>query len=243
MPELSEIVGRIRPVPLFRGLDSAALQRVARAAEQREVEAGHFFFRQDSLADAVYVLHLGRVKLTQSTPEGHQVVLRVVGPGGMLGPTAVFDGLQYPTTAQAVRWCQAFAWSGKTMAALMEDCQHIALNALGDVTAQLRDQQERYRELATEHVERRVAQALIRLVGQAGWKTEDGVLIDMPLSHQDVGEMTGTTLYTVSRILRRWQRDGLVGVGRQRITILDSAGLAAIASDLKNGSARRATHS
>ena len=179
------------------------------------------------------------MKLTQSTPEGHQVVLRVVGPGEMFGPTAVFDGLQYPASAQAVRWCQAFAWNGKTMAALMEDCPRIARNALGDLTAQLRDLQERYRELATERVDRRVAQALIRLVGQAGWKTEDGVLIDMPLSHQDLAEMTGTTLYTVSRILRRWQRDGLVSVGRQRVTVLDSEGLVAIAGDLKNLTARR----
>ena len=231
MPELFQIVRRLQQVRLFRDLGSADLQAVGRAAQQREVDAGRFFFRQDSLADVVYVLHVGRVKLTESTPEGHQVVLRFIGPGEMFGPAAVFEGQRYPVSAQAVRWCQVFAWNGKTMAALMESCPRLALNALRDLTARLRDLQERYGELATERVERRVAHALIRLAGEAGWKTEDGVLIDMPLSRQDLAEMTGTTLYTVSRILSGWQREGLLDIGRQRVTILDSQGLIAIAAD------------
>ncbi len=233
MPELFHIVRRLQQVRLFRQLGPGDLQTVARAAQQREVDAGRFFYRQGSTADDVYVLHLGRVKLTQSTPEGHQVVLRFIGPGEMFGPMAVFEGQPYPVSAQAVRWCQALAWNGKTMAALMESCPRIALNALRDLSGRLRDLQECYRELATERVERRVAHALIRLAGWAGWKTEDGVLIDMPLSRQDLAEMTGTTLYTVSRILSGWQRDGLLDLGRERVTILDSQGLIAIGADLQ----------
>jgi CRP-like cAMP-binding protein len=129
------------------------------------------------------------------------------------------------------------------MAALMDQYPRIARNALSDVTARLRDLQERYRELATERVERRVAQALIRLAGQAGWKTERGVLIDMPLSRQDLAQMTGTTLYTVSRTLSGWQRHGLLEIGRQRVRILDFPGIVAIASDLQQVAAKRAGRS
>ena len=117
----------------------------------------------------------------------------------------------------------------------------IAISALRELTARLQDLRERYRELATERVERRVAHALIRLAGQAGWKTEDGVLIEMPLSRQDLAEMTGTTLYTVSRILCGWQRDGMLDIGRQRVIILDSAGLIAIAADLQKMKTERSS--
>ncbi len=239
VPELFEVVRRLQQVRLFRELGPGELQAVGRAAQQREVDAGRLFFRQGAMADVVYVLHLGRVKLTQSTPEGHQVVQRFIGPGEMFGPMALFEDQPYPASAQAVRWCQALVWSGKTMAGLMENCPRLALNALGDLTARLRDLQERYRELATERVERRVAHALIRLADRAGWKTEDGVLIDMPLSRQDLAEMTGTTLYTVSRMLSGWQRNGLLDIGRQRVTILDSQGLIAIAADLQNVTTKR----
>ena len=196
MPELLELVRHLQDVHLFAGLGQSELQRIARVAQWREVDRGRFFFQQGSTADVVYALHLGRVKLIQSTPEGQHVVLRFVGPGEMFGPTAILAGQVFPVSAQAVRWCQAICWSGKTMARLMEGCPRIALNALSDLTARLKELQERYRELATERVERRVAHALIRLAGRAGWKTEDGLLIDMPLSHQDLAEMTGTTLYT-----------------------------------------------
>ncbi len=243
MPELFEVVRRLQQVHLFAGLAPSELQEAARIAQWREVDRGQFFFQQGSTADVVYTLYLGRVKLIQSTPEGQQVMLRFIGPGEMFGPTAIVAGQLFPVSAQAVRWSQAVCWNGKVMARLMEDCPRIALNALSDLTARLKELQERYRELATERVERRVAHALIRLAGQAGWKTEDGILIDMPLSREDLAEMTGTTLYTVSRMLSGWQRDGLLDIGRQRVTILDSHGLMAIAADLHKVTTKRSSRS
>ena len=209
MPELAQAIRLLLEVPLFRGLDSTELSAVATAAQSYRVESGEFFFQQGATADIIYVLQQGRVKLTQSTPEGLHIVFRFIGPGELFGPMSAFEGQVYPVSAQAVRWCRALCWKGRTMAALMETYPRIAISALRELTARLQDLRERYRELATERVERRVAHALIRLAGQAGWKTEHGVLIDMPLSRPDLAEMAGTTLYTVSRILCGWQRDGL----------------------------------
>jgi CRP/FNR family transcriptional regulator, nitrogen oxide reductase regulator len=75
--------------------------------------------------------------------------------------------------------------------------------------------------MSTEQVERRVAHALLRIARQAGRKVEAGVQIDFPITRQDVGEMTGTTLHTVSRILSGWEGQGWVECGRQRIVIRD----------------------
>ena len=72
-----------------------------------------------------------------------------------------------------------------------------------------------------EQVERRIAHALLRLVQQSGRKVEAGVEIDFPISRQDVAEMTGATLYTVSRVLSAWEEKGLVAGGRQKITLRD----------------------
>lgn len=239
MPELSHAIRLLQEVPLFRGLDAVGLSAVARAAQSCRIERGEYFFKQEAIADIVYVLHHGRVKLIQATPEGLHVVFRFLGPGELFGPMAAFEGQVYPVSAQAVRWCQALCWKGPTMAALMETYPRIAINAVRELAARLRSLRDLYRELATERVERRVAHALLRLADQAGWKTEHGVLIDMPLSRQDLAEMTGTTLYTVSRILSGWQRDGLLDIGRQRVTILDSPGLIAIAADLPKVKAER----
>jgi CRP-like cAMP-binding protein len=91
---------------------------------------------------------------------------------------------------------------------------------------------DRYQELVTERVEQRLARALLRLARQAGQRSEQGVLIGFPLSRENLADMTGTTLYTVSRILSSWEHQGLVEAGRERVLIRRPHALVAIAEDL-----------
>jgi len=80
-----------------------------------------------------------------------------------------------------------------------------------------------------EQVQQRVAHALLKLVKQAGKKTEEGILIDFPISRQDIAEMTGTTLHTVSRLLSAWEDQGLVKSERQKVTVVEPHRLLLIA--------------
>jgi CRP-like cAMP-binding protein len=97
----------------------------------------------------------------------------------------------------------------------------LAVNTLQTVGQRLQEAHTRVIEMTTEEVERRIAHALLRLVKQAGRKVESGIEIDFPISRQDVAEMTGTTLHTVSRVLSAWEQQGLVESGRQRIIVRD----------------------
>jgi CRP-like cAMP-binding protein len=95
----------------------------------------------------------------------------------------------------------------------------------------LQETHTRVLEMSTQQVERRVAHALLRLARQAGRKVEQSVEIDFPISRQDIAEMTGTTLHTVSRTLSAWERQGLIESGRQRIVLRDPHRLFALAED------------
>jgi CRP-like cAMP-binding protein len=114
----------------------------------------------------------------------------------------------------------------------METHPTVAINAVRFIAERLHDLQRRYRQLMTERVERRVARALLRLVRDAGRRLATGVEIDFPVSRQDIAEMTGTTLYTVSRLMSSWEERGILGGGRQRIVLLKPHALVAIAEDL-----------
>ena len=229
---MSEAPAFAKPVALFAGLEPGALPRIRAAAHVRTVEAGVVFFREGDPAAAFFVLDAGSVKLTQLTAEGHQVVLRLVAPGDAFGGVAAFGGTTYPITAEAVTEATAFEWPGPVMADLMDRYPRLALNALRFVAARLHELQVQYRQLATEKVERRVARALLRLVQQAGRRVEAGVLIDLPLSRDDIAQMTGTTLYTVSRIISHFEARGIVEAGRQRMVIRDARALLNVADDL-----------
>jgi CRP-like cAMP-binding protein len=218
--------------PTFQDVDMDALQAVLRVAHHRQVEHDAFFFHQGDTATTFYVLAQGEVKLTQVTPEGHQMLMRFAGPGECFGGVAALRRAVYTLSAQAVEDCLALAWDGETLAGLVERYPRITLNMLEVVAGHYRRLLDRYQELATERVERRVARALLRLARQVGQKEEDGVLIGLPLSREDLAEMTGTTLYTVSRILSGWEHQGLVEAGRERVFIRDPHALVAIAEDL-----------
>lgn len=195
---------------------------------------GEFLFHQGEPAVAFYVIIEGRVRLSQVTPEGHQVIIRFVGPGDGLGIIVVLSNTTYPLAAEAVADTTALRWGYEAAIELMAEFPRLALNGMRLVAGRFQDLQNRYRELATERVEQRVARALMRLARQTGKRTEEGVLLDLPLSRQDLGEMTGTTLYTVSRILSGWEQAGLITSGRERIVICNPHGLVAIAEDLPN---------
>jgi len=89
------------------------------------------------------------------------------------------------------------------------------------VGSRLQDAHTRVVEMSTEQVDRRVAHALLKLVNQTGRRMDEGVLIDFPISRQDIAEMTGTTLHTVSRLLTAWEEQGLVKSGRQKVTVTE----------------------
>lgn len=229
---MTDDAGVLGKVPLFHGLSGAALAELASAARVREAPQGHTFFHEGSPADSFFVVRGGTVKLTQLAPDGQLVVLRLIGPGDAFGGAAAFGGGAYPATAEAVNEASAFEWTGSQIAAMMERHPKLAINVARFIAARLHDLQAQYRQLATEKVERRIARALLRLVQQAGRRVEGGVTIDLPLSREDIAQMTGTTLYTVSRVLSRWEAGGVVESERQRVTVVAPHALVKIADEL-----------
>ncbi len=222
----------LQRVGLFQGIAPADLARIAQAARRRQIPAGTFLFHQGDPAEVIYIPVRGRLKLTQITPEGHEVILRYVGVGEMTGATAVFGDTAYPASAETLEEAIVLGWNNATMIQLIGQYPCLGLNILHLLSVRLQELQDRLREMSTERVERRIARTLLRLVSQLGRKAETGVLIDLPLSRQDLANMTGTTLYTVSRVLSRWEEEGIVAAGREKVLIKHPPDLVVIAEDL-----------
>jgi CRP-like cAMP-binding protein len=222
----------LRAAELFRDLDPPALAAIAGTARRRNVRAGAYLFRQDDPATVLYVLARGSVKLTQINPDGEQILLRVVGVGETFGAGAPLGHMRYPATAQAAEPSVVLLWDGPTMLALMERFPQLAINTVRVLADRVHEFQDRYRELATERVERRVARALLRLARQVGRRVDGGVLIALPFSRQDLAEMTGTKRFTVSRIFSEWDQRGIIESGRERVLIKQPHALVVIAEDL-----------
>lgn len=217
---------------VFAGLESSAYDDILNHVKVRYLPKGLQIFRQGEACDTCHALIDGRVKIQQAGSDGQRVVVRYVGPREMFGILAMFLPGGYPGDAIAVNDSVAIVWSADSMRGLMMRYPAIAMNALANLGHRLSDLQLRMRELSTQRVERRIANALIRLMHQAGRTVAGGVEIDFPISRQNVAEMTGTTLHTVSRILSAWEGQGVIESGRQHVLIRQPHQLMAIADDL-----------
>lgn len=218
--------------PVFHGLTPEELRSVRTSARSRMLRRGEVLFSQGDPATHAYVLEAGRMRLVQVFPDGRAVIHRILTPGEFFGGIAALGEARYPVSAEALEDSMVLGWSGEAMQRLLLRHPRVALNLLRLQARRIEELQERVQELISERVERRVARAVLRLARQAGRRTEEGILIDLPLSREDLANLTGTTLFTTSRILSRWERQGIVFAGRQRLVIRIPHALVEIAEDL-----------
>jgi CRP-like cAMP-binding protein len=215
--------------PTFAGMSPEALDEVLAQAAPLRLPKGEAAFRQGERADRFFLLLHGRLRVTRLNPQGQQMVVRFIAPGDMFGVAMAIQVEAYPGTATAAVDSLALAWPNSVWSDLLTRHPGLAVNTMQSLGARLQDSQKRILDLSTQHVEQRIAGAVLQLAQQAGRKTEEGLLIDFPLSRQDLAEMIGTTLHTVSRTLSAWEEIGLVESGRQRVVVRDMAALQALA--------------
>jgi len=208
-------------LPLFAGLEPAELDTILSEARSVRYGKGSPVFEQGEDAQSFFLLLHGHVRASKMTAAGQQVVVRYVTPGEIFGVAMAIGLSKYPATATAVDDSVVLTWPSAAWPRLVAQHPALATNTLQTVGTRLQESHTRVIEMSTQQVERRVAHALLRLAKQAGRKVEQGVEIDFPISRQDIAEMTGTTLHTVSRTLSSWEQQGLIESGRQRIVLCD----------------------
>lgn len=222
----------ILKIPLFQGATESDIEQLITAAHREHLRAGEFFFLQGDPAERMYVLLKGRVKLSQDGPDGQQVLIRVITPVSLFALVALTTASQYLVTAQAAEDSLALYWTRRELMDFVIRIPKMAQNAMLIMADRLQEIQERFRQVTTERVEQRLAHTLIRLAAQSGKKVKEGILIDLTLTRQDLAQMSGTTLYTASRMLSKWEEQALVIAGRERVIIRNPHGLARIVEDV-----------
>lgn len=211
----------VRELPVFSGMEAAAFDRLIEQSTYKSIPQGRIVFQQGEEARLFYILVQGRLKVTQVTADGQQIIVRVVNPGDLFGFALALGRHDYPGTPLALVDSSVLAWPMDLMTEFMARHPTLAVKTMQMIGSRLDAAHSRIREISTQEVEQRVAHAVIRLVKEAGVKDDTGIRIDFPVSRQDIAELTGTTLHTVSRIISQWQGKGWVEGGRKSLLIRD----------------------
>jgi CRP-like cAMP-binding protein len=228
----SERLELVTGVGLFRDLPEGVRQEIAAGLRARAVDRDRVVFLVGKPASAVHFLAQGRVKVIRETDDGREVILRVIGPGEMFGASGIWGEAVYPATAVAIEDSVVLRMPAGRFASLMSSQPALGHALVRELGSRLREAEARILELQTERVERRIARVLIRLANKTGVKTAEGIEIGFPLSRQELADLVGSTLGTVSRTLSGWDQRGYVVAGRERVVLVKPHRLVAIADEL-----------
>jgi len=205
---------RLTAMEIFAGLPQPALRRIAASGRVRRLAAQTRVFSQGNAPARAHVVIDGAVRILQTGRDGEQALMRFIAPGEMFGAVALFTDGRYPADAVTMVETLEVSWSEPELLALTRCYPDLAINALRIVGRRLR-----------------IAHALVRLARQGGHDTPNGTRIAFPLRRKDVADISGTTLYTASRILTSWEKTGLLQNEHRHLTLLEPGRLLCIAED------------
>lgn len=211
----------------FEGVPPGMLDELRQAATPRTLLPGEALFREEDACTHLWAIASGRVRIWRTSPRGAAMIIHVLGPGDLPGCAALFAGMPYPASATAIDEVQALGWPAERARALLAANAVLAANALRIMAGRNEEMLQRLHDVSSQPVETRLARAVLRLVAER--RGDDEARATVLGSRQELAELAATTLHTVSRIISRWERGGVVLGLRGRIDVLRPAELAKIA--------------
>lgn len=218
-------------LPAFAGLSGDDTDAILAHARSSRFPKDSEIFSQDEEARQFFLLLSGHIRVVRATPDGEQVIARYINEGELFGIAVAMGRTTYPASAVAAVDSLVLTWPNSVWQDLQSRFPNFGAHAYRTIGARLQDTQSRVVEMSTQQVEQRIASAVLRLVQQAGRRTDEGVEIDFPITRQEIAEMTGSTLHTVSRLMSAWEEEGIVRSGRQKVIVTDPHALMLVAEN------------
>jgi CRP/FNR family cyclic AMP-dependent transcriptional regulator len=184
---------------------------------------------QGDVGDGLYVLTGGMVKVTVAAETGTQTTLAIRSRGDLIGEFAVLDGMRRTATARAVGMVGAIRISRPGFAAFGQRYPAAQATITRSLVAKMRSATERHAAERTWGARERLAQVIYELAVGYGAPGDNGVvLIPLPLTQMELGELAGVAVSTTERVLGELRKEGVIATGYREIAVRDMDFLGAI---------------
>lgn len=219
---MSDIVEVLRKVPLFSGLDKEDLNALAAIVTRKEFAKRDTLFHQGDPGDEFMILTEGSVKVELMNSEGKELTLTILTPFQFLGELALLDDVPRSATVVSMEQSVLLSINKRDFAKVLETYPRMSIPMLRQLTRRVRVLTDDIASMAFLDSYSRVTRKILNLAEEMGQEMADGhILIDRPLTHQQLANLVGTTRETVTKILNEMKDNGLLDIRRHRITILD----------------------
>lgn len=221
-----DVAKTLPSIPLFAGLSPAQYEAITRIAVRRSFPKGETIFSEGDEGTGFYVVLTGRVKICKVSVEGKEQILHLFGSGEPFGEVSVFTGQGFPADAVTAVDTTLLFFQRSAFVGLIRRDPALALNMLAQLSLRLRYFAGLIEDLSLKEVPGRLAKYLLYLSAEGS----DG-RISLDVSKGQLAALLGTIPETLSRILTKMNRQGLIKSQGAQIRIIDREGLETLASE------------
>ncbi len=213
-------ISLLRQVPLFEGLDDEQLDAIALVTITRRFDKHQVIILAEEEGDALFIISSGQVKVSIVSEDGREVILSLLGTGSVFGELSLLDGKPRSANVVATENTDLYMLRRSDFLQLVYKVPQIAVGLLAELAARLRKTDRKIGGLALLDVTSRISETLLQLADEHGTETDGGVLLKSRPTHQQIANMSGTTRETVSRVLKRLEKQGYISTEGRTITIV-----------------------
>lgn len=210
----------LKKTHFFSSLPEPGLREINRFFSEERYQRDDYIIFEGDLAEWLYIVMEGRVKLLQHSDTGKDIILQIYTPGDMFGEAALFDRKPYSASAQAMEPSTILKMSRKDFLLFFGRHPFVATEMIVELGRQLREAQDTIKSLAVDRVEQRIAHILLKLADKVGVAEKAGVMINLSLTRQDLADMAGTTVETAIRVMSRFTKSKILKPVNGKIFLL-----------------------
>jgi len=222
---MTEVGELLRRVPFLAALDEADRKALASAAKRRRFRRGEAIFHKDDPGESLFIVEKGSVRIFLVSPQGSDLTLAVLGAGDFFGDMALLDGKPRSASAAALQQTETVVLDRADFTAVIRSRPHAAMAVLAAVAGRVREANEMAGDLAFLDVGGRLAKKLLELAEAHGVERPGGILLDVPLTQEELANMVGVTRESVNRHLAMLRRKGVIGGEGRRFVVRDAEAL------------------
>jgi CRP/FNR family transcriptional regulator len=209
-------------VPIFSGLISEELSKVANLIVKKKYEKGELIIMEGSYSDNLIIIDQGQVKVFRYTIEGKEQILYIFAQGDFFGEKNLLRNQEASYNVEALERTKICMINKKDFQKLLRDYPEIGIKVIEELCIRMDKIEGTVQSMGTKSIESRINGVLLDFVDRYGKKHPEGVLVELPLSREGIANYIGTARETVSRKLSALQDEGIIEmIGNKKILVLD----------------------
>jgi len=206
---------------LFSSFSEEEMKEVLSLFRMKKVKKKDILFHEEEECQAIYFISKGRVKTFKTDEEGREKIINILGEGEMFPHIGLFGGDVYPASAMVVEEGVLYVIDVQKFLHLLESKPSLSVKMLKIMEQKIRSLQEHLSGLLSRDISERVWHILKGLAKASGTPVENGMRIDMELTHQDLASMVGTTRETITRVLSQYRKENKIEIHNGKFILLD----------------------